>query len=49
MRRKNELLPQAQQMFEAALAEGKLLTIRDVISGSEDWLKDLRRELNAGS
>jgi len=44
---KNEILPRAQEEFELALLEGRILSFEDVALGAEDWLSSLGRELRA--
>lgn len=49
MRKKNEVLPRLQRMFETTLNEGRILTFTEAMEklGASDWLKSLGRELGA--
>lgn len=49
MRKKNEVLPRLQELFEDALNEGRVLGFTEAMEklGAKDWLKSLGRELSA--
>ena len=49
MRKKNDVLPRLQKLFEDALNDGRILGFTEAMEllGASDWLASLGRELGA--